>query len=900
IKGDVSFPTVKNLTIKKNKFSTKAISDNFAIKTSISVIYPANHPTKANQTISSGITDESNRFSFSPENTFSPNVGDIFILEARKRVSAKNSNILTMRTYIKWNGTEWESLTKGIVNINAKTTALSMIYSDNPTMNLTDLFGQIDMSTNEGSFLATSVSVKALSLSVLVRSVLEQATDPLVSIKKQVDGTYISESRVELNGLVQKNKCQYCKITQKDVATFSFANKDLSYSDFSGLDLTSKDLSNSILYKANLSGSKLNLANLTGVDFSGANLTGAIIDNPIISDTSFVNGDFTNASFISTDVSYSNFSNAIFKNTLLNNLVVTGSDFTNASFVLSRLNFDTVNLKDSILNYADFSGLDFNNKDFTTFTFKGTIFKDTILNNSNFSNLILENVDFTNANLEFSNFSTSKIINGIFTNARLLNSNFYKSILNNAIFENAILTGATLFNSDLTDVNFTNTNLESANLNTTNLNNSNFNQTKLNSNTLFGGANLETADLSGLNFSGSNFKGALFKSNNLNGYNLSNANFSKANFNGGNLSNANITGANFDMATFINTIWVDNTIPNPIPGYDSISESSDFFAYSTNKDGNNEIYMMNENGLNQLRLTSNTVYDYNPIISPNKKKIMYVGEDSNGDEEIFIVNVDGTNLINLTNNANNDDYSPVFSDDGTKIIYTSEINGWSDIFIMNIDGSNKINLTNLENTKDKNPTIFKNKIVFYSGRNGNDDIYSMNFDGSYLTQLTTNTASDKSPKFSPDGTKILFLSDVDHVGLYNIWTMDANTGDNKKRITNHWVISSSPYYTAMGESEAFWSNDSKYIFYTSFIPEKGINSIFYINTFSQFPNPNIIIPYESLNKNYFSKGYLNDNYEIFTGNSSKGKIMYSSDKTGNYNFYSMDLNYKLTKQLTNY
>jgi hypothetical protein len=51
----------------------------------------------------------------------------------------------------------------------------------------------------------------------------------------------------------------------------------------------------------------------------------------------------------------------------------------------------------------------------------------------------------------------------------------------------------------------------------------------------------------------------------------------------------------------------------------------------------------------------------------------------------------------------------------------------------------------------------------------------MNADGSGKTNLTNNRAMDEYPQWSPDGTKIAFMSDRD--GVIEIYTMDADGSD---------------------------------------------------------------------------------------------------------------------------
>jgi hypothetical protein len=63
-------------------------------------------------------------------------------------------------------------------------------------------------------------------------------------------------------------------------------------------------------------------------------------------------------------------------------------------------------------------------------------------------------------------------------------------------------------------------------------------------------------------------------------------------------------------------------------------------------------------------------------------------------------------------------------------------------------------------------------MTFHTDRDGNDEIYKMAGDGFGQTNLTNNAASDISPAWSPDGTKIAFASGRD--GNYEIYSMNAD------------------------------------------------------------------------------------------------------------------------------
>ena len=82
------------------------------------------------------------------------------------------------------------------------------------------------------------------------------------------------------------------------------------------------------------------------------------------------------------------------------------------------------------------------------------------------------------------------------------------------------------------------------------------------------------------------------------------------------------------------------------------------------------------------------------------------------------------------------------------------------------------------------------KIAFSSYPDGGSgEIYVMNADGSNQTRLTNNSAWDVEPCFSPDGTKIAFVSDRD--GNSEIYVMNA-AGSNQTNITNNPALDRSP------------------------------------------------------------------------------------------------------------
>lgn len=131
-----------------------------------------------------------------------------------------------------------------------------------------------------------------------------------------------------------------------------------------------------------------------------------------------------------------------------------------------------------------------------------------------------------------------------------------------------------------------------------------------------------------------------------------------------------------------------------------------------------------------------------------------------GNAEIYLLNNYGDIVKRLTENKNIIDVSASFSPDGKEIVFVSDRDGTSQIYKMNRDGSQVRRLS----FKGKNNTSPKwspkgDKIIFAGmDTDGEFDIFSMNTDGSGMSRLTYDTNNNEDPTWSPDGNLIGFVS----------------------------------------------------------------------------------------------------------------------------------------------
>ncbi|MBK6587582.1 MAG: PD40 domain-containing protein [Acidobacteria bacterium] len=200
--------------------------------------------------------------------------------------------------------------------------------------------------------------------------------------------------------------------------------------------------------------------------------------------------------------------------------------------------------------------------------------------------------------------------------------------------------------------------------------------------------------------------------------------------------------------------------------------SKQAIAFTSNRDGNSEVYIMNPDGTNQTRLTNNFADDTQPSLSSDGTRIAFMST-RDGNEEIYVMNADGSGQTRLTNGVFSDRY-PAFSYDGTRIVFSSFRDGNQEIYVMNADGSGQTRLTDNVATDDQ-PTFSPDGsgIVFESWRDQNCELYLMNSTGGGLTRLTfVAPFLDEHPVFSPNGSKVAFFSGRD--GYPEIYIMNPD------------------------------------------------------------------------------------------------------------------------------
>ena len=142
-------------------------------------------------------------------------------------------------------------------------------------------------------------------------------------------------------------------------------------------------------------------------------------------------------------------------------------------------------------------------------------------------------------------------------------------------------------------------------------------------------------------------------------------------------------------------------------------------VFSSNRNGNFEIYMMNPDGSQQVRLTNHRASDLGPVFSPTGEEILFVSNRS-GERDLYIMRADGHGERPVFRTAPAYRDYPAWSPDGKKIAY-------------------------IQLDREAKQTI----------------VYTAKADGSLVNRVVeiknVGGAGNGDPAWSPDGTEIVYV-----------------------------------------------------------------------------------------------------------------------------------------------
>ena len=199
--------------------------------------------------------------------------------------------------------------------------------------------------------------------------------------------------------------------------------------------------------------------------------------------------------------------------------------------------------------------------------------------------------------------------------------------------------------------------------------------------------------------------------------------------------------------------------------------------------GNWQIYTVAQDGSNQINLSQSTASDNvgsrGIAVSPDGKRILFTSNRED-DNQIWIMNIDGTEQTRLTFLGSNN-HCPGWAPDSKKFVFTSNRDGNDEVYLMNLNDLSEINLTNSlawESMGKWSPD--GKKIIFYSNRDDDNEIYMTSPDGTFLKRITESPGSDTMAKWLSDSKRIIYKGGLDN---FQIFLTDINNTSPPVQLT---------------------------------------------------------------------------------------------------------------------
>ncbi len=231
-------------------------------------------------------------------------------------------------------------------------------------------------------------------------------------------------------------------------------------------------------------------------------------------------------------------------------------------------------------------------------------------------------------------------------------------------------------------------------------------------------------------------------------------------------------------------------------------------AVTSIQDGNQELYVLDANGANGLRLTTTPESELFPALSPDARRVAFIrrtGTGASATERLYLIDIESRVELPLTEQLF-DASNPTWSPNGQHVAFTCSLEGQmgDELCVVNVDGSNLhvvqdgAGFTFLALYPDWDPT--SDRISHVADFSNPDGFFAfVASSGNGLGGVTTGQELAIAPAWSPDGNRIAFARFVQDG---NIFIADAATG------------ASTPLTTGLGmKNSPTWSRDGSSVLY---------------------------------------------------------------------------------------
>lgn len=251
--------------------------------------------------------------------------------------------------------------------------------------------------------------------------------------------------------------------------------------------------------------------------------------------------------------------------------------------------------------------------------------------------------------------------------------------------------------------------------------------------------------------------------------------------------------------------------------FSSCKQNKDSIIFSSSRNGNSDIYMMNYDGKNQIALTQDKSEEWSPTWI-NKNEISFLRQHKDSiyriklnlktkvtsileqpkncilddknmlysalsqyqlyacNNDIFLFDPKQNQLINITEHLNGKARYPSWSNDGKRVIYTSNHLGTNQIFSYEVDTAEVRQLTDTDANNERGELSPNNKLLAYSSdyfEKDNQEILVKNLETQHLENISKSAGTELIVRFSKDGKQLYYGSNKS--GNWDIYAYHLET-----------------------------------------------------------------------------------------------------------------------------
>ncbi len=242
--------------------------------------------------------------------------------------------------------------------------------------------------------------------------------------------------------------------------------------------------------------------------------------------------------------------------------------------------------------------------------------------------------------------------------------------------------------------------------------------------------------------------------------------------------------------------------------YASYSPDGKQIIFESDREGQWDIFLMSKDGNNLKRVTYHTADDRRPSWHPNGQSILFESQ-RNGKFELYSYHIQTGQIMQLTNTKKGELIFASYSPDGKQIAVSCIVSDTASI-ILTLNDKGQVADTLVQNSFRNFYPKWSNdgtRLVYFSRQdtdNQDDEIYLMDLNANQSTRLTNWPTHNFCPSWSPDNSRIVYVTSMAD-SRPEIYMMNAD-GTRQKRLT----------FNKDGDTLPSWSPSGKVILITGY------------------------------------------------------------------------------------